>query len=448
MRTPSKPSPLTRVVWTLFLLQVCVPTILLLDCLISVYKEGAFSTATKLFLCFTLAWLVASGLLLALGIRRAQVHQTLSPYLLIVYSIMIGWGATEILLRAWLSGQKTERTQRLFPPGKYPVTAERSGTVTINALGVRGPALKAGPDAYRIVTVGGSTTQCLELDDSEVWPQLLMDGLNKCQLGRSVWVGNAGVEGHGAVQHLRLLQRLPLFQKADLVIFLVGINDLQVTLSLAGAPSQEILDRAAQRFLDEAYVGLVPFHLNRALFSQSWVYQFAVTPVRHYLSNRQPTMRQQDATKRIASLPDLRCGLLEYRERIIRIVQECRNRNLRCLILTQPTLWHQNLPSAAQDRVRGSWFAMVGRQEDPKGYLSSTDSTYAMNLWNRTLLDACHQSDAECFDLAAHVPKEVDLFLDECHFTAAGSRVVAGVLTSYLATQPPFKQVPSLKSGQ
>ena len=47
---------------------------------------------------------------------------------------------------------------------------------------------------YRILTLGGSSTECLVLDQTEAWPQLLQDRLNETNKYQ-VWVGNAGQSG-------------------------------------------------------------------------------------------------------------------------------------------------------------------------------------------------------------------------------------------------------------
>ena len=50
---------------------------------------------------------------------------------------------------------------------------------TINSLGYRGNEIKNHADEYRILIVGGSTSECLYLDNTETWPYLLMNKLGK-----------------------------------------------------------------------------------------------------------------------------------------------------------------------------------------------------------------------------------------------------------------------------
>ena len=55
-----------------------------------------------------------------------------------------------------------------------------------------------------IVTVGGSTTECLELSSDKTWPLVMEPKLKKDF--KSVWINNAGLAGHSTYGHLVLMQ--------------------------------------------------------------------------------------------------------------------------------------------------------------------------------------------------------------------------------------------------
>src|SRR5690606_4099879 len=48
-----------------------------------------------------------------------------------------------------------------------------SSTCHYNAWGLRGPELNGSPMARRILCIGGSTTECLYVDDAAHWPAQL-----------------------------------------------------------------------------------------------------------------------------------------------------------------------------------------------------------------------------------------------------------------------------------
>jgi hypothetical protein len=113
--------------------------------------------------------------------------------------------------------------------------------------------------------------------------------------------------------------------------------------------------------------------------------------------------RQQRAKGPTVPIPDLRVGLEEYVHRILALQRVCKTLGLRCLFLTQPSLWRGDLSPAEQQLL---WNGRVGRWERPLGYASPADLARAMNAYNRTLLDVCQQYGMECYDLARHIPKD------------------------------------------
>lgn len=80
------------------------------------------------------------------------------------------------------------------------------GAFSTNSQGLRGPEFSKDDD-YRILCIGGSTTECLCLDDRAAWPALLADGLNGED--ERVRVGNAGRAGLNSYDHIALVKHLP-----------------------------------------------------------------------------------------------------------------------------------------------------------------------------------------------------------------------------------------------
>jgi len=96
---------------------------------------------------------------------------------------------------------------------------------SLNSLGLRGPEPPADLGSYTsIIAVGGSTTECRYLSDDKTWPERLARSLGKSSA--KVWVNNAGLDGHSTFGHAILLQDYVLPLKPNLVLFLVGWNDV------------------------------------------------------------------------------------------------------------------------------------------------------------------------------------------------------------------------------
>jgi lysophospholipase L1-like esterase len=314
---------------------------------------------------------------------------------------------------------------------------------TINALGLRGPMPLKDPGAYRIVTIGGSTTICTELGDSEEWAHLVMEKLNADQKVRPVWVGNAGVNGANSINHLVLMQWLPGVIHLDMVVFLFGVNDLSATLAFEGGPNQAELEKEAG--FEELPPGthwrtrrLYPLFQRLRLFmltqNVAEKLKLRIRPPRD-LHLDFKTRRERRWNAPVSPLPDLTIGLNEYAHRIRTLASRCRDLHIRCLFMTQPTIWRDDLTDAEKHLL---WIGWYGRFFDIKGYVSAPDMGRAMNMFNQRMLDVCRQDDLECFDLAAYIPKNTTAFLDEMHFNVNGAQIVARALTQYLLARAPF----------
>jgi len=158
------------------------------------------------------------------------------------------------------------------------------------------------------------------------------------------------------------------------------------------------------------------------------------------------SFRDRRAASPVLPLPDLDTGLEEYRRRVLSLASRCRALELRCLFVTQPSMWRSDLSPAEQ---RLLWLGYVGRWEKPKGYISAADMARAMDAYNRTLLDVCRQNGLECYDLASQIPKDTSAFVDDAHLNEAGARLVAQNLKQYLLSHSPFStQAKSSRGGQ
>lgn len=93
-----------------------------------------------------------------------------------------------------------------------------------NSHGFRGAEfdLKKPAGKTRIVTLGGSTTYGVGVNNEETWPYLLQQ-----QLGSDFEVINMGVPGYSSAENLIQTALLLSDFDADLVIYHVGLNDLR-----------------------------------------------------------------------------------------------------------------------------------------------------------------------------------------------------------------------------
>lgn len=345
------------------------------------------------------------------------------------------------------------RMRRVFRPSPevMPGVEGESRYIT-NSEGVRGQELT--PDfTYRILAVGGSTTECLYLDQDEAWPQLLQTKLNENKRPQKVWVGNVGRSGLNSRDHVvQLRHLLEQYHNIDAVVLLVGANDLVLRLRqdanydpdfMRRADAEQVLlPRNFSVFADES----LPFYKKTALWR---LLRGARTSVLRYLQDGGEI--QDEAGKvyvtwrehrRMAAAirrtpPDLTRALGEYAENIGALIDLARSKSVRLILVTQPAMWRCDISQELNDLL---WMGGVGdfQNEGGKGYYSVEALAAALALYNETLLKTCRERRAECFDLAPLLPKDTNAFYDDVHFNEGGARKVADALTKYLTENRPL----------
>ncbi len=450
---------------TAYLLHLALPAFVLVDVLLAWRHRQVVlwpASVDTWIAGLSALWLVSAlGALLLTRGRPGFVPWARGP-LISIYVVYATLLLAEVFARTAfplppVRGQLRPGHTRFGPmdPSVFP-GVQGTKNFTINRLGLRGPLPPKGKPGYRILAVGGSTTICTYLDDSEAWTQLLMEKTNAAGTNLPIWVGNAGVSGRTTVSHLVLMQWILGAVDVDMAVFLVGVNDLYATLAFQGAPTQAILEKS------DGYQGDLPagtrFRFLHPFYRRLEIFQLFqnVTGIlqqrfgRSSRDNRSDQLpapalpsdldvvpyRQQRALGPTVPIPDLRVGLEEYSHRILALQGICKTLGLRCLFLTQPSLWRGDLNPAEQQLL---WNGRVGRWEHPLGYASPADLARAMDAYNHTLLNVCQQNGMECYDLAGHVPKDTSAFYDDVHFNESGARMVAENLRQYLLAMPPVR---------
>ncbi|HET8550696.1 MAG TPA: SGNH/GDSL hydrolase family protein [Bryobacteraceae bacterium] len=414
----------------LYLAHLAIPAFVLITA-VQAYQRGFRGRTSTGLIALTLLWL-AGGLVLFALRKRPRVARMLPN---ITLSVLVGLVCAAILETAitlimpvFATGLK--RIQR--PPNlriqlvgnSLAIPGKRVDTVfTTNELGMRGPSLQDNREAaFIILAIGGSTTECFALDDATAWPAVLGNLLSRG--GRPVKVENTGVSGHTSSDHLYMLRTNPLVADADLITFMVGANDLGAALAFEGRPVNAELQRRA----DEGF-GVFPLYSRSAIYKLAQFLTGTRSELRYDIEKFYEDMRRKRRQSRIIPLPDLRAAVQEYGERIRRLAEECRGLRKRCLLITQPMLWRNDL---SRQEIDALWLGYVGPFENPIGYISPGELETAMSEFNRRLLEVARAEQVEAFDLAARVPGNLTVYYDDAHYTNEGARIVAESIAEYL----------------
>ena len=195
-----------------------------------------FSRLDQGFLGIAALGLVLCGIVLFLRGGRRFLDRRGFHLFAMGLSSVLGWGIGELALalgeRVRYEGESRSSFHRhlpgetVFSPGAGVLNGvEGEARYTINSRGVRGSEFPDRGAARRILCIGGSTTECLMLDDLETWPRLVMERLEGAVAEADFWAGDVGVSGFAMPQHLRFLEGADLVDELDDVVLLVGVND-------------------------------------------------------------------------------------------------------------------------------------------------------------------------------------------------------------------------------
>lgn len=358
----------------------------------------------------------------------------------VLLSLLVALGGSEIILR--LIDPLQPDAYHVWPPGLVRVSTPDPEAIpgvsgrsrfSINSTGIRGDEFEP-EQAYHLLAIGGSTTECLYLDQEEAWPQIVQTELRR-RTGQPAWVGNVGMSGRSTREHeLQVEHLLPRHPEIDAIILLVGVNDLHLRLKQGSAYDPMFTERKkgrrhhllrAFKQSPEAYEDVSRLHaLYRNMKARRDAKVSQDGAGRNYTEWRE---LRRNASEIIHEPPDLAAALGEYRRHLEKIVNTARAHGVRVIFLTQPSLWRSDLTAEESALL---WTGYEG--ETRSRYYSVDRLADAMQAYNDALERFCDRSDVELIDLASRIPRDTSMFYDDVHFTEKGARRVAEVVSDYL----------------
>ena len=328
----------------------------------------------------------------------------------------------------------------LEPDERYVRGVEGKAQFTVNSSGLRGDELSE--QEIKILTIGGSTTECGYLNDSEAWPHLVQEYLSQ-KTGKKVWVGNAGVSAlnsrHHVLQTAELLKQIP---KVDLMILLIGANDpslLKDGYNPAGLESPSIRQECLRSSFEVAPIRINSFkdfqlyRLIRNRFFPKINRRFYRTGEWYEEKRKQ---RQQFKKTSLSKEQESRLpiGLNEYKENIKKIAHLCQEHETKVLFLTQPTLYKSAMTENEEMLLWGGG-TIVSKGSRERAYITASDLRKIFTLYNDQLLETGKKENFEVMDLDAIISPRSDSFYDDQHFNELGSERVAKAVTDFICEQ-------------
>jgi lysophospholipase L1-like esterase len=316
-------------------------------------------------------------------------------------------------------------TRRVIQNTNYPDIDKRI-VVSTNSLGFRGPEPPpAFADALTLVTVGGSTTECLYVSDGKTWPDLV--GKELAAHFRDVWVDNAGLDGHSTFGHGLLLEQRIARLRPKIVVFLIGINDvgrddLKVADAavVAGGAGTGLWGKTVAAAAEHSAIVSTVLNLLRYREARK------LNRIHRELQIRWARVLTPDRRRANAMLAEHRERYIPgYRARVEGLVRDCRRARIEPVLVTQPALYGNAVDPTTK--------VFLGTLEvDADQQLYGSLAWRLLEEYNDVVRDIGRRRGVLVIDLARELPKDSRLFYDFVHFDNSGSAAVASIVSAGL----------------
>lgn len=320
----------------------------------------------------------------------------------------------------------------------------REGRFTTNNYGFRGDSLvfPKPVNEIRLFIVGGSTVECLYLDDTLALNFQLQNVLNsRTAEGRTYKVYGAGKSGDASDDHVAMISQRIVHLEPDIIVLLAGVNDLfraiynHDYLHLAQTATVSQKENVWKLAATEFQIPRRLHALKKIWFPTDEEIQTRVSRTSDYAQKVKLCMAAPPS-----NVPP-RVDLSSFQRNLLSIIGLCKANNITLLLMTQPSTWN----STSDPRTRNwHWLLLMNgfRFSEP-----AMDS--ALGLYNDVTRSCSRMYDVPLYDLAAEIPKSLQYFYDDVHLNVEGVKLVAfGLSRHLLARNNPVlhrKQMSSFK---
>jgi lysophospholipase L1-like esterase len=298
---------------------------------------------------------------------------------------------------------------------------DRMTIVTKNAIGFRGPDPPSDFATHlTIVTIGGSTTECLFLSDGRTWTDVLARRL--ASDFPDVWVNNAGMDGQSTYGHLVLLRAFVTRLQPKVALFLIGLNDVTwahpSSFDESLAPDVRGVRRVANAMADRSEVVSTVWNVLRSARARQrglghFEIDFAAAP--HLVL---------DADAQERALADNRATLPGYAARLAEIIDLTRGHGIEPIFVTQPAVYGDVV-----DPTTGRDLTFVKINGRGNGHLEWR----LLEMTNDVTRRVAAERGVFLVDLAREMEKDSRYYYDFVHFTNEGAERVGEIVARHLA---------------
>jgi len=299
----------------------------------------------------------------------------------------------------------------------------------LNSDGFRGPEyiIPKPKDTFRILVIGDSLVQQQELKYSDTWEVILENLLNQKEYPLRFEVINAGIGGYVSWQVLERLKTRGLKYQPDLVILVVGKNDLIFSTLSYWRPKINLAD------IESAYqkknsCQRINFFKRIRLFLYKYFYTFRLVrnlfnSLGDFLYRTKIILQHKNDSK----IPFNQQALDLYLENLGNIYGILKENNIGMALVIWPTILEEDLLNSPL--IHQKLFLL---------YQHFPLSAKELLMWNKRYILAqkeffrIHSDiiliDGEEFFLKNYGKKRIKLFKDFVHMNKEGTKIIAKLI--------------------
>lgn len=341
-------------------------------------------------------------------------------------TLALGVIVLELVFGQWLRQGSWSRAERLNVVRdkriRYDVThiygaGAPAITYTRDANGLRGDCTE--PRLVRLLTIGGSTTDQVYIDDGATWQSQLQRRIGAARGGERWCIANAGVDGHSTFGHLAAFEQwFPLIPelKPDYYLLYIGVNDAAFRIERSASDENE---RVAAGWLGPLKLAV---RNNSALYA---LWARATTSRRDaplFAAHKLlfPTDGHYTSTATSPGVDEpLQRGAQAFRERLARLLRAIQDRGGKAICVSQPSIVYRQFDGAW--RGIPDVFVFGGRQYNGLDYRAS------LHALNGVMASDCPAAGGYFVDLEAKAFAPSDYY-DAVHMNPAGAEKLGAYL--------------------
>jgi lysophospholipase L1-like esterase len=304
-----------------------------------------------------------------------------------------------------------------FPQGHRPFTDNvftKKYPIRVDSNGFIMPSRKYPQPDLSLVFLGGSTTECMFVDEENRFP-CVVGAILERETGKKINSYNGAMSGINTLNCIDILVNKVIPLKPRVVVFMENINDLS-TLLYEGTYWNKNTARSPIETLPKTkLVG----KLLKEICIPNLNYAY-----KNLKSSLSPDEADEFAPARGKKLQVDKARLnREFAMNLQIIVDICKARGIVPVFMTQA-----NRITAQPDRVVAAY---VGRFGQDAG-LSYKDFKEIYDSFNETIRRIGRDNQVMVIDLAVEVPPDKTYLYDMVHFNDTGSKFAAGIIAAKL----------------